>query len=71
MGNKNTGLYNKYTVRRNDLKDIPLGCVVLEWKDPLARMGIRAFSTAVRLAGYIRLADDLDARLEQLKNTGV
>ena len=62
---KNKGLYQKYRVERTDGKPMPEGCIVLEWKDPNARIGIAAFSRRVRRKGYRKLADDLDAKLSE------
>lgn len=64
MGDRNTGLIHKYDVRRTDGKPITHGCIVLEWDDPNARKGIKAFSEAVRADGYESLADDLDRTLD-------
>lgn len=63
MGDRSVGLIKKYSVERTDGKPMPLGCIVMEWKDPNARKGIAAFSAAVRADGYTALADDLDAHL--------
>lgn len=60
---RDTGLTEKYTVTRNDGKPLKGGAVVLEFGDPNARVGIAAFSRAVREDGYKLLADDLDTRL--------
>lgn len=65
MREKEKGLYEKYYVERTDGKNIDGGCIVLEWSDPIARVGIAAFSQAVRNAGYKALADDLDYELEE------
>lgn len=65
MTDRNVGLTGKYIVERVDGKDMPHGCIVLEWKDPNARAGIAAFSEAVRRDGYIALADDLDNKLKE------
>ena len=58
------GLIKKYQVERMDGKPMPEGCIVLEWKDPNARVGIAAFSRRVRRCGYEKLADDLDSKLD-------
>ena len=60
MGDKSKGLLNKYNVSRTDGKELFSGYVVLEFKDPSAREGIKAFSKKVRSEGYEKLADDLD-----------
>ncbi len=62
---KEKGLFEKYTVSRNDGKAIEDGCIVLEWKDKNARTGIQAFSKAVRDVGFGKLADDLDSKLAE------
>jgi len=63
MNNKERGLYQKYNVERVDGR--PTGdCIVLEFKDPNARAGIRAFSKEVKKKGYSPLADDLDEQCE-------
>jgi len=64
VGNQEKGLFKKYHVERVDEKEMPEGCIVLEWKDPNARVGIAAFSRRVRRQGYTRLADDLDDKLK-------
>lgn len=64
LDDKETGLYDKYKVERVDGKPLKGGCIVLEWGDPLARPGIRAFADAVGAAGYHDLARDLYNTLE-------
>lgn len=64
MGDRSTGLIHKYDVQRTDGKPIEYGCIVLEWDDPNARKGIKAFAEAVRADGYTSLADDLDRTLD-------
>ena len=74
MGDRSTGLHQKYVVERTDGKPIEHGCIVLEWDDPNARVGIRAFAEAVREDGYLSLADDLDrvlASWEPVSNESV
>lgn len=58
------GLYTKYNVSRVDGRPMQ-DAIVLEFKDPNARAGIKAFSEAVRADGYNHLADDIDLRLEE------
>ena len=66
--NKQKGFYKKYNVERFDGKPIK-SCIVLEFDDPNARVGIAAFSTAVRADGYIKLANDLDDLLRYFENS--
>jgi hypothetical protein len=60
---RTTGLTEKYAVARHDGKPLKDGAIVMEWGDPNARVGIAAYSRAVREDGYEALADDLDNRL--------
>ena len=62
---KERGLYEKYRVERVDGKPLKGGCVVLEWGDKSARLGIREFSAAVKASGYKKLSKDLDKRLDK------
>lgn len=58
-------LYAKYRVERAD--GTPVGqCVVLEFADPIARIGIATWARAMRLAGYTQLADDVFALLREI-----
>lgn len=70
MGDKSLGLYNKFTITRNDGKDAPGekhdGCeyFVLDLThDPSALVALRAYADACRLE-YPLLAADLDAKLQ-------
>ena len=61
---KKRGLFEKYCVIRTDGKPIKEGCIVLQWGDENAHVGIKAYSEQVRKEGYTALADNLDRRLE-------
>lgn len=63
VSSREEGLIEKYRVDRLDGKQIKDGCIVLEWSDPNARVGIAAFAKAVRQDGYGKLADDLEGKL--------
>lgn len=63
MTDKNLGLINKYHVSRSDGKQLDGLCIVLEFGDENARVGIKAFSRKVREEGYVAFADDLDSIL--------
>lgn len=54
---KTRGLYRKYNVERTDGKPVK-EAIVLEFDDPSARVGIRAWVEAVRQDGYGELAED-------------
>lgn len=64
MNDKNKGLYQKYKVERVDGKEVN-DAIVLEFKDPHAREGIRAFRDSVLIDGYQALACDLTYKLEE------
>jgi hypothetical protein len=56
------GLYQKYSVSRNDGKEISQGCFVLELKDPIARKAILAYAEELGVQGKEpKLAYDLKA----------
>lgn len=61
---RDRGLFQKYIVTRVDGKPMPAGCIVLEWKDPNARKGIRAFADACWDSGFKQLAVDLRDKLD-------
>ena len=67
MSDRQRGFYKKYNVERLDGKPIK-NCVVLEFDDPNARIGISAFSKAVRADGYIKLANNLDTLLQYFED---
>lgn len=69
MSDRENGFYGKYRVERIDGKPITKGCVVMEFKDPNGRAGIKAFSKAVRADGYDILANDLDDILSGYDDT--
>lgn len=69
MSDKDKGLYAKYVISggrctKSSNPTKVINAVILEFDDPLARVGIKAFSDAARAAGYGQLADDLDKKLE-------
>ena len=59
-------LYQKYEVKRNDGKSVQWA-FVLEDKDPLAIPALEAYAAAARQAGYNPLADDLEAKVQELR----
>lgn len=75
---KAIGLYNKFSVRRTDGKDIEgekhFGCeyLVLDLThDPLAYYPVRAYAANAERAGYKKLSDDLYAKAENMRIRGV
>lgn len=61
---KNRGLYEKYSVKRNDGQELG-DCLVLEFKDPNARAAILAYANTVSDVGYEPLARDIKKRLRE------
>lgn len=64
---KEEGFKNKYLVARRDGRDIGR-CVVLEFQDKLGRIGIKAWSKAMRLEGYTKCADEVDTMLQNYES---
>jgi len=56
MSGKGQGLLKKYQVSKisNPKKD--LDCIVLEFDDPIAREGLKAWAHAMNDAGYVKCA---------------
>ena len=65
MSDKKKGLYQKYEVKKITNPDKVMDCIVLEWDDPRARKGIRAFAEACQEDGFHALAADLFRRLSE------
>lgn len=61
---KQIGLYGKYHVDRVDGKPITQGCIVLEFKDPIARPAIQFWAETMREAGYHQVHADVMAKLQ-------
>lgn len=65
---KNRGLYNKYTVERNDGRSIgEFGYLVLEFSDPNAWPAIEQWANTVFEDGYEELSIDVIERLSLAK----
>lgn len=62
---RNLGLFRKYHVQKLTNPTKQLDCIVLEFDDPHAREGIRAFAESVKRAGYTPLHHDLMEKLAQ------
>lgn len=66
MDDKKRGIYAKYIVDRVDGKDIPNGCVVLEFNDPIARPAILNWANRMLDAGYEQVYIDVIAKLSEI-----
>lgn len=64
---ENKGLFKKYEVTKLSNPDKPLDCIVLEFDDPIARVGIKAWAKEMRAKGYERVYEDV---IEKLKPYG-
>lgn len=64
---KHRGLFQKYEVKKltNPAKD--MDCIVLEFDDPISRVGIKSFADECKENGYIQLAKDIEEHLEETK----
>ena len=61
---KEEGLKEKYLVTRTDGK--PVGdCIVLEFKDPIARRGIEEWAIRMLVAGYTQVYYDVNEKLSK------
>jgi hypothetical protein len=64
MSDENLGLYDKYIVTRTDGKDMK-DCIVMEFKDPIARIAIQAWACRMFDAGYKKLYYDVQEKLDK------
>lgn len=63
MSDKKEGFFNKYTVRKNGNASKKIDAVVLEFDDPIARVGIDAWRIEMLKNGYIECSNSVGARL--------
>jgi hypothetical protein len=63
MDDKARGLYKKYEVSRVDGKPV-LDCIVLEFTDPRARVGLKAWADALA-KDYPQLSKDVFAKIAE------
>lgn len=68
MSDKNKGLYHKYNVTKLSNPNKVVDCIVLEFDDPIARIGIEAWAVAMEEAGYDALASDVADKLVEYEN---
>ena len=77
MSDKREGIYDKYTIKRNDGADAPghkhqaCALFVLDvTHDPIARDAARAYAARARHDGFTKLADGLDAMVDEAYEGG-
>ena len=63
---KDKGLYRKYDVTKISNPTKPIDAIVLEFDDPIARRGIRAWAVAMLQAGYLECAKETISKCNQL-----
>jgi hypothetical protein len=64
---KKEGLYTKYHVEKIGRPDEKLDCIVLEFDDPIARVGIQAWASEMNERGYHKCAAEVFAKLLRLQ----
>lgn len=69
MGDKKLGLIKKYHVERVDGKAIQ-DAIVLEFKDPIARVALSVWATEMRAKGYVKCADEVQSLLKYYSEQG-
>lgn len=63
---KERGLYVKYVVTKIKNPEKQIDAVVLEYDDPIARKGIRAWVTAMVAEGYLKAAVQASAKCDEM-----
>lgn len=64
MSEKNKGLFRKYSVIKLDNVNKEMDCIVLEFDDPIARKGIKAWAQAMTEAGYFKCSQEVLNKLK-------
>lgn len=67
MSKKDVGLYQKYKIKRTDGKPVSLA-IVLEFHDPIARVGIYNWAREMMRQGYTQVYHDVMKELHIWKN---
>lgn len=67
MGKKNEGLIRKYTVTKDANPTKEIDAIVLEFDDPIARVGIKAWADAMNEKGYHKCAAQTYAKLLRIE----
>jgi len=57
MSDKEKGIFHKYDVIKISNPEKAISCIVLEFDDPIARVGIRAWAAEMEKNGYLKAAD--------------
>jgi TusA-related sulfurtransferase len=65
---KEKGFQTRYEVRKASNPAKQMDCLVLEFDDPIARKGIRAWAEEMRRQGYEACANEVFEKLERQEN---
>jgi hypothetical protein len=65
LSEKEKGLYSKYYVKKISNPDKKIDCIVLEFDDPIGRVGIKAWANECEKQGYLNLSKDILEKLKQ------
>ena len=64
MTEQSKGLYKKYEVIKVDNPAKEIDCIVLEFDDPIARVGIEAWANEMLSMGYEKCASETIGKLK-------
>lgn len=64
---KNAGLQSRYLVKKLSNPTKVVDGIVLEFDDPIAREGIRAWAQAMKVAGYQQAGNEALDKLAQVE----
>lgn len=65
---KDKGLYQKYKVTKISNPKKKITAVVLEFDDPIARVGIKAWAKELGKKGYVHCASDVLRKCEKFES---
>ena len=64
---KKRGLYWKYEVQKLSNPNKKIDCIVLEFDDPIARSGIRAWALQMIASGYVECGREVIEKLDRIE----
>lgn len=68
MSEKEKGLYNKYIVTKPSSPTKKIDCIVLEFDDPIAQVGLQAWADEMIRQGFVRCGVEVIERIEQYQS---
>lgn len=65
MDDESKGLYKKYEVKKLSDPEKEIDAIVLEFDDPIARVGIKSWAREMLVKGYIQVYKDAVKKINE------